>query len=348
MNENWYKIIINNIQKQQMHSLLYIADQIVTQNNNTIETIAFISLKNPYTIVDKFSFFDRNMNNCFYNFEIKDHFLCTFSKIQKTYFAFSRLFRIWRLKYGKVVVTTDLGLNELSINDKHVMCISQDNKNYLFAIRDLINLIETALLNHYCFFLLPLCVKNPYNNLPFNKSTLYNIYYFIRFNTNLYPDLLFRFFNTNFNLKVFGRKYEYLLREVSIQKYVETTDTDLLQDDIKNMIHLILIRNKHKISIHKEFPKQKLVEIMRPYLHLWYTSFYSLIPSKREASIKQLTRKLVKFIKFNPQFGRKYTESTIEYIDGKIKRVRKVLYNDTHIPFVDSKTEFLSNHLHMS
>ena len=285
-----------------MHSLLYIADQIVTQNNNTIETIAFISLKNPYTIVDKFSFFDRNMNNCFYNFEIKDHFLCTFSKIQKTYFAFSRLFRIWRLKYGKVVVTTDLGLNELSINDKHVMCISQDNKNYLFAIRDLINLIETALLNHYCFFMLPLCVKNPYNNLPFNKSTLYNIYYFIRFNTNLYPDLLFRFFNTNFNLKVFGRKYEYLLREVSIQKY----------------------------------------------LHLWYTSFYSLIPSKREASIKQLTRKLVKFIKFNPQFGRKYTESTIEYIDGKIKRVRKVLYNDTHIPFVDSKTEFLSNHLHMS
>ena len=86
-------------------------------------------------------------------------------------------------------------------------------------------------------------------------------------------------------------------------------------------------------------------------LYIVFVSFFSLvgvIPSKREASIKQLTRKLVKFIKFNPQFGRKYTESTIEYIDGKIKRVRKVLYNDTHIPFVDSKTEFLSNHLHVS
>ena len=228
------------------------------------------------------------------------------------------------------------------------MCISQDNNNYLFSIRDLINLIETALLNHYCFFSSPLCAKNPYNNLPFNKSTLYNIYYFIRFNTNLYPDLLFRFFNTNFNLNVFGRKYEYLLREVSIQKYVETTDTDHLHSDIKDMIHLILIRNKYKISIHKEFPQQKLVDVMRPYLHLWYTSFYSLIPSKREASIKRLTRKLIKFVKFNPKFGRKYIESTTECIDGKIKRVRKVLYNDAHIPFVDSKTNFLSNHLDVS
>ena len=328
-----------------MHSLLYIADRISKKNSDMTVNFAFLLLKNPYTIGDKFVFFDNNMKNCFYDAKTREHFLCTFSKTQKTYFAFSRLYRIWKLKYGKVVVTTDLGMNDLSIKDKYVMCILQDNNNYLFSIRDLIKMIDTSLLNHCSFFSLPLCVKNPYNNLPFNKSTLYNIYYFIKFNTDLYPDLLFRFFNTNFNLKVFGRKYEYLLREISIKKYVETTEIDILHDDIKEMIHLILIRNKHKIAIHKEFPKQKLVEVMRPYLHLWYTAFYSLISSKRDASIKRLTRKLVKFIKFNPQFGRKYIESTTEYIDGKTKTVRKVLYNDTHIPFVDSKTNFLSNHL---
>jgi hypothetical protein len=331
-----------------MHSLLYIADRIVKKNNYTIINVVFILLKNPYTIEDKFVFFDNNMKNCFYDAKTKEQFLSTFSKIQKTYFAFSRLYRIWKLKYGKVVVTTDLGMNDLSIKDKHVMCILQDNNNYLFAIRDLIKLIETSLLNNYCFFSLPLSVKNPYNNLPFSKSTLYNIYYFVRFNTDLYPDLLFRFFNINFNLSMFRRKYEYLLREISIVNYAKNTDTDVLHDDVKDMFRYILIRNKHKISIHKEFPKQTLVEIMRPYLHLWYTAFYSLIPSKRDCSFERLTRKLIKFQKFNPQFGRRYIQSTTEYNDGKCRRIRTVLYNDKHIPFIDHSANFLSNHLSSS
>jgi hypothetical protein len=346
-NENWYKLIINNLQKQQMHSFLYIAKQTVRNSDNMIEKIIFMMINNEYTIQDKFDFFNTNMTNCFYNSEIREHFLTTFCNIQKTYFAFSRLSRIFKLKFCKFVVTTDLCMNELSIKDKNVMYISQGNKNYLFAIRDLINLIETALLNHYCFFSLPLCVKNPYNNLPFDKSTLYNIYYFIRFNTYLYPDLFFRFFNSNFNLKVFGRKYDYLLREMSIQKYVENTDTDILHSDIKDMIEIIFIQTRHKILIHKDFPKKRLVEIFRPYLHLWYLSFYSLIQTKREESIKRLTMKLVMFAKFNPQFGRKYIQFTKVFINEKIERHQKVLYNDTHIPFVDSKSNFLSNHLHL-
>ena len=329
-----------------MHSFLYISNRIVQNSDNMIEKIVFMMLNSQYNIQDKFIFLDKNMKNCFFNSEIREHFLTTFCNIQKTYFAFSRLYRIFKLKYCKFVVTTDLCMNELSIKDKNAMFVLQCNKNYLFAIRDLINLIETALLNHYCFFSLPLCVKNPYNNLPFNKSTLYNIYYFIKFSTNLYPDLLFRFFDSNFNLKVFGRKYEYLLREMSIQKYVETTDSDLLHSDIKDMIHIIFIQSRHNILIHKDFPKKRLVEILRPYLHLWYSSFYSLIQTKREESIKRLTIKLVMFAKFNPKFGRKYIQSIKEFdINGKIKRKQKVIYNDTHIPFVDSKVNFLSNHL---
>lgn len=331
-----------------MHSLLYIADRIVKNNNNPIENFAFMLLKNPYKIKDKFGFFNQTMTNNFFNAEMKEHFLSTFCKIQQTYFAFSRLCRIWKLKYGKFVVTADLGMNELSLENKNVMCILHDNKNYLFSIRDLITLIETSLLNNYCFFSLPLAVKNPYNNIPFNKSTLYNIYYFIRFNTDLYPELLFHFFNANFNIAIFGRKYEYLLREISVDKYVKNTDTDSLHGDVKDMIHLVLIRNKYKITIHKDFPKPKLVEIMRPYLQLWYSAFYSLIPIKQQSSMKRLVRKLIKFIKFNPQFGRRYVKIDTKYVNGTLRHIQTVCYNDTHKPFIVEDDDFLTNHIQES
>jgi len=328
-----------------MHSLLYIADKIVKNNNNAIENYIFMLLKTPYTMKYKFDFFNQNMTNRFFNTEMKEHFLSTFCKIQQTYFAFSRLYRIWKLKYGKFVVTTDLGMNDLSLNDKNVMCILHDNKNYLFSIRDLINLIETALLNHYCFFSLPLAVKNPYNNLHFNKSTLYNIYYFVKFKTEFYPELLFHFFNTNFNLTTFGRKYEYLLREISLEKHVKNTDTDSLYSDVKDMIHFVLIRNKHKITIHKDFPKQKLVEIMRPYLQLWYSSFYSLIPVKQQSSMKRLMRKLIKFFKFNPKFGRRYIKLDTMYFNETPRHIQTICYNDTHKPFIMEDDDFLLNHI---
>ena len=328
-----------------MHSLLYIADRIVKKNNNPIENFAFMLLKSPYTIKDKFDFFNKNMTNDFFTVEMKDHFLSTFCKIQQTYFAFSRLYRIWKLKYGKFVVTADLGMNDLSLKDKGVMCILHDNKNYLFSIRDLITLIETSLLNNYCFFSLPLSVKNPYNNLPFNKSTLYNIYYFVRFNTDLYPELLFHFFNANFNITIFGRKYEYLLREFSVEKYVKNTDTESLYSDVKDMIRFVLIKNKYKITIHKDFPKKKLVEIMRPYLQLWYSSFYSLIPIKQQSAMNRVVRKLIKFVKFNPQFGRRYIKTDTKYVNGILRHIQTVCYNDAHKPFIVEDDDFLKNHI---
>jgi len=328
-----------------MHSLLYIADRIVKKNNDPIENVTFLFLKNPYTIQDKFDLFNKSMSNCFYNSKIREHFLSTFCKIQRTYIAFSRLYRIWKLKYGKFVVTTDLGMNELSVNNKKVMCILHDKKNYLFDIRDLINLIETALLNHSCFFSLPLSVKNPYNNLQFNKSTLYNIYYFVRFNTDLYPKLLFHFFDTNFNITTFGRKYEYLLREISVEKYVTNADTDTLYIDVNDMIDFVLMQNQYKITIHKDFPKQKLVEIMRPYLHLWYSSFYSLIPIKKQSSMKRLVQKLTKFVFFNPQFGRRYIKTYTKYVNGKSIHIQTVYYNDIHKPFIVEGRDFLTNHI---
>ena len=134
-----------------------------------------------------------------------------------TTIVFRIRFFIHNYKYKKsnIVVNTDIGLNELIPNSKNVICIFHKNARYLFHINDLINIINTSLTNSYMFFSEPLPIKNPYNNLPFGKSTLYNIYFFIKYKTNYHCDLLLKFFDCDFNLSLFKIKNEYLLREWS-------------------------------------------------------------------------------------------------------------------------------------
>lgn len=172
-----------------------------------------------------------------------------------------------------------MGLNKINLNDKNIICIYQNNSKYLFNIIDLVKIIETSLTNSYLFFSEPVMCKNPYNNLAFNKSNLYNIYLFIKMHTNIYSELLFKFFKSNFDLTNFTAKYEYLLREYIIENHVNKSNHNILYKEINMMLCSFNIKNtKNKILIHNEFPKEKLVKIMKPYLLLYTSSLYSLVP----------------------------------------------------------------------
>ena len=156
---------------------------------------------NPERSLNKFKFFiEGSQNSIFFNNDIKNEFSILFSKIQKIYKSFRRFAFIYKYKKARIVVNTDMTLNEISEKDRNIICIYQNKSKYLFHILDLINIINASLTNSYVFFAEPLHVKNPFNNLAFNKSTLYNIYFFIKFHTNLYPELVFKYFQTNFDL----------------------------------------------------------------------------------------------------------------------------------------------------
>ena len=106
----------------------------------------------------------------------------------------------------------------------------------------------------------------------------------------------------------------------------------------------------NKIYIDDDFPKDKLIKIMQPYLLLYLNSLYSLIPeSKRETEII-FKNMMIRFNKFNPQFGRKKYKISIKHTkDFKRKIVRKITeFDDRHIPFnkpdYNSKN-FLTDHL---
>ena len=129
-----------------------------------------------YSIHMKFVVFNKSINNIFFNEQDIEDCKRVFCKIQSVYFAFCRLVRIAKFKYSKVVVQHDMCLNTIDRKHKNTIVILHENKLYLFVINDLIQIINASLINHYCFIQKPLMVKNPYNNMAFEKSTLYNIY----------------------------------------------------------------------------------------------------------------------------------------------------------------------------
>ena len=256
----------------------------------------------------KFTFLTNVLENIFYNDETKDLYFSYFSKIQKIHFAFMRFARLYKYKKAVVQISSDLYMNDLVENHPNVFVLFQNNCKYLFSASDLVNIMNNNLSNSYLFFSEPLVPKNPYNNIAFDHATLYNIYFFMKNRPFAMPILYQQFFNVDFDLEIFREDNEQLIREETIKRYVYSTSPNILYNTVVSMIETLKSNNpKYKIlCIHKNFPKNKLVEIMRPYLHLYYLSkFYVVGTEKITNSYEILVKKFDLFIRYNPYFGRK-------------------------------------------
>ncbi len=256
----------------------------------------------------KFTFLTNVLENMFYSDETKNLYFSYFSKIQKTHFAFMRFARFYKYKKAVVQISSDLFMNELDEKNANVFVLFQNNCKYLFSASDLVNIMNNNLSNSYLFFSEPLVPKNPYNNIALDKATLYNIYFFMKTRPFAMPVLYQQFFNVDFDLEIFREDNEQLIREESIKRYVYSTSPNILYSPVVSMIETLKSNNsKYKIlSIHKNFPKNKLVEIMRPYLHLYYLSKYYIVGTEKITnSYEILVKKFDLFIRYNPYFGRK-------------------------------------------
>ena len=259
-----------------LNTIFYTIKTLLTNSDSSVEkSVCFffdILLQNQYSITCKFYYFILTIENIFITSNQREMFIDLFCKAQKTYFYFTKLALNFKYKKSKIIVDTDLSMNPLNKNSKTTICIYQDNNRYLFNIFDLVNIITKNLSNSTNFFPEPLITKNPYNNIPFNKSTLYNIFFHLREKLFIVPELFNKFFYSHFNLKDFTNDNEYLIREYSIENYINNTFTDILY---KNVIFMLrdynnIVSTKYKIFINKDFSKKKLVDIMRPYLKLYY------------------------------------------------------------------------------
>jgi hypothetical protein len=303
-------------------------------------------ISNNILIKQKYTFLNKYLNNPFITEEQKSKLFQNFNKIQRTSFALSKFAYVCKYKMSKIVVDYDLGLNPIDMSKNNSVCLLQNNNRYMFNVTDLINIITTALSNSPMFFSEPLISKNPFNNVPFNKSTLYNIYFYIRERTLINDQLIQLYFLANFDLDKFETDNEAIIRDYAIKKYVDTTITDSLYNSVLTMIQIFNYKNQnYYINIHPEFPKKQLVDIMRPYLLLYYTYNFSLTHIKKRDSKITFNKKLREFYMFNPNFGKKLIKVETTRTTNSNGYKNTYIYDDKYINFNEEDDTFLTSHL---
>jgi len=281
-----------------------------------------------YTITTKFNYLSNLLNNMFYTEDDKEQFQIIFGKAYQIYRGFSLLARLYRVKKIPPHNTSDLVLNPFipNFNDLHSILkhtkqqpfmLIQNGAKYFFSRVDLIRLLNTSLGNTFDFFAKPLVCSNPYNKIAFAYHDLYNIYFYIKDGHMKISELIDAYHDCGFVLEKFVLEKEYLIREYAIKEYIINRTDDDLYDDIIDMI------DEHcpTITIHTDFPRKKLIFIMKPYLYLYFISMYSLIPSKKNKYRKLFKQKIQDFNSFNPSFGRKVLRTARsmfgDYIEGQ-------------------------------
>ena len=266
------------------------------------------------------------LDNIFVTKDKKNEIVFLFYKTQKLYRALCRFAYICKYKCAKKYDTsTDLCMNELSVFKKNqTLELYENNMLYHFRITDIINIIHNALSHSPNFFPEPLKIKNPYTNIPFSKSNLYNIYFAIDKSPFKIPVLYEEFFANQFNLKQFTKYNEHLIREVSIKNFCKNA---LLEQRLYYLYRMMekYYRITQKIKINKDFPSKKIVEVFEHFnfLKLFLYSEYSLIVTKKLDNKKLLKKTLKKFIRLNPMFGQKYIiKKYIRDVSGKYIRLK--------------------------
>lgn len=301
------------------------SDQVNTAAYVNSLTRFFISSVGTSDGSKKLDYFKKSiLDNIFINKETRDAYLSLFCESQRAYHALACFANRYRFKTAKIQIDHDLYLNPITGSQRNVMTIFQENNKYLFTLNDLTNLIETALSNSPNFFAEPLPIKNPYNNIPFSKAILYNIYFFYRRGGHIIPEIYYKYFLSNFNLKTFNDENSVLIRKIYIKKYLKNLNPSTLRKDVNTIFE----SNKYSkgLKITSKFPTNKLVDIMRPYLLLYYNSMYTLDMNERHTSYNLLNNKLKKFVESNPNFGRVYYKL-------ETNKIQTYTYNDQHIPF---------------
>jgi hypothetical protein len=279
----------------------------------------------------KFLTFNEFINNSFYSKEIKEKVFNIFSKAQKCYHAFSRLAYIYKFKKYKIVVKDDLSLNPLEPKNRNTFILLDNKSKFFFSLNDLISIIETAIGHSPNFFAEPIWPENPYNKQKLKPSTLYNIYFKMKESGRLISPLFHFFFSENFQINNFVEKHEAHIRENSIKKFIFNSPYTSLYIPILKMLK----NNKYTKLLHidEDFPKDKLVEIFRPFLYYYYIYNFDIKGSSKIHSYKLiLYQKLKKFYQFNKLFGRKNIALNTNFY---FKQQTTSKFNTNHIGFYD-------------
>jgi len=319
-------------------SLFYDIVKIITTNEKK-NCLLFFAINNTDTKYNpaykKYGILAKNL---FPPFEVdnvlKETILEIFGKSQRIYLALSKFALICKIKKQHYIVEHDMYFNPLEKNDNSTIIVIQNKQNYLFKNTDMVNIIENALCTATNeFFIEPRFPVNPYNNLEFSKADIYNTYFRLKSMGYVIPKIIHGFFLCNLDIDSFLMENETDIKEKILYNYIyRNNEVKTLYREYKYMMrefyHEHKILSENRIIIDVEFPRDRLVEIMKTYLYLYCNIKYSIYGLEKIHFYRILLKqKIMEFLKYNPLFGR------------KIIKNKKVNFNDKHKPFTLSEVK---------
>ncbi len=222
------------------------------------------------------------------------------------------------INYG---VDTDLYLNKLdSFKNKHKITILENNTRYKFRLSDIVNYWVESLTNSQGLFSRPLIIKNPYTNLELSIHNLYNIYFKLLDTGFTIPVIITYFFLSNMSINKFAYDYYHLLKENSLNNFMNSNYLFEQWEQVINMLHefrkdIDYITFTNDLSHRTKLRAWKLLK--KPtYQYLKFK--YSCNPLVSRDSKSKCKDILVKYLEDNPDFG----------FDRGIEVMRYVPYNE--------------------
>ena len=300
--------------------------------------LTMLSSHGTYSARYKLEYLQSMLNNSLITDELKEDFFNLFSKIQKIYHVLNLFVFRYNCKNAVTQVKSDMFLNPIELGSPRVICIYQNNNKYLFTCNDLVNIINNSLGHNVELFADPLIIKNPYNNMPFGKSILYTIYFFMKKQSFIIPTLFHAFFLCNFNLSQFLINNEMILREYAINEFFNKSSINIICREIKLMI--LNSPYKNSLKIHIKFPKEALAKALKPILRYYLDAYYSLNKTKRSFAIAKWKIQLDHFVNNNPGFGRRKVERRF-FFDSSGNNI-----NEHKIVFVTENNKIQENLFH--
>ena len=227
-------------------------------------------------------------------------------------------------------IDKDLFLTSLDdFNEKYVISLLEGKTIYKFRISDIVNLWVLSLTHTDGLFVRPVCVKNPYTNLEFSKTSLYNIFFKLLYTGFIIPPLITSFIRYHLDIHTFKIRNYPELKELSILNFIREGSYLEKYEQIINMLHdnRKVIDYYTMASLCVWSVKKRAIEVFNNHLFLYLESEYSCNPLIKNVSKNRLKEKLKEFKEREPTFGFSRID-VVRYVplderDEEMRRIRE-------------------------
>ena len=224
-------------------------------------------------------------------------------KIKKTINGLKKFILLYKFKYKKQTIFTDLYLKPLSEYKKQQKIkLLIDDVVYEFVLSDLKKIWVKKVKTSEEMFITPTNLKNPYTNIYIKPHNLYNIYFNLYFSNQCIPIILKLLFECEMSVQALSVLYYPILKEYAIENFIINGHVLDLYDEIINMFYEY-IEIPHRIYLSTYTPysvKKKIVRNVKKFLTLYLFAKYSNNNIVKTSSDSKLKDKLNEYISTYP------------------------------------------------